>query len=82
MNEFTCPDDDNPDPIAQAFATYRPAPRDIVPRAVKPVDDLAALAGQTVELTHHEIDTESGITTYTDRITVTAPILPKGHHPA
>ena len=79
MNEFTGPDDDTPDPIAQAFADYRPAPRDIVARAVRPVDDVAALAGQTVELTHHEVDTESGITTYTERITVTAPILPKGH---
>ncbi|MGQ9349727.1 hypothetical protein [Mycolicibacterium gilvum] len=81
MNEFTGPDEDTggPDPLAQAFANHVRAPADIVPRTPLPVDDLHALAGQTVELVHHDIDPESGITTHTERITITAPILPKGH---
>lgn len=70
--------DDGRDPIAQAFNDYQRAPRDVVPRTVLPVDDLAALAGQTVTLNHYEID-DSGITTHTEQITVTAPIL-KGTH--
>jgi|GEM_PF-2885128 len=67
-------DDGQPDPIAEAFRTYRRPPADVVPHrpVVEGFDELAldAMAGQTVELSHYDFDLSAGITKYTELVTV------------
>ena len=70
-SEYSNTEPDDPDPIQQAFDNYQPAPKDVVPRGEPDwtTDDLAALAGESVDVTHL---TEDGPVTET--ITITAPI--------
>ncbi|MGV0796367.1 hypothetical protein ABQF26_05345 [Mycolicibacterium elephantis] len=70
--------DDRRDPIAAAFGGYRPAPKEL--HNPRPAADVAALAGQTVDLTHYSVDV-NGVTQHHERVTVTRPITAesKGH---
>lgn len=67
-------------PLRAAFEDYRPAPRDIVPRAhaEHAVDDLRRLADGSaqVTVTHYEL-TEAGVAEYRETVTIAHPIMPK-----
>ena len=64
------------DPLRAAFTDHQRAPRDIVSLVAHGVDDLRRLAdgSSTVEVAHYDID-EHGVTRYTERVTITAPII-------
>lgn len=66
-------DHDGRDPLRAAFLDYQRPPRDVVPASRRSVDDLAALAGTTVPVTHYEL-TAGGVRQYTERIEITKPI--------
>ncbi len=66
---------DDRDPIQAAFDDHVPAPRDIVPRPPleHSLDELAALAGKTVTVTHYDID-DDGVTKTVEQAAITHPI--------
>ncbi|MBJ7401543.1 hypothetical protein [Mycolicibacterium sp.] len=66
--------DDPRDPVAAAFANYKPAPRDIVPRTITDdLEDLALLAGTLLEIAYYDV-TPNGVTRHNEHITVCEPI--------
>lgn len=65
------------DPIAAAFADYRRAPRDVVPRTVKhSLDALYQMADGTtqVTVTHYEYD-ENGVTRHSETVSIAPPFI-------
>jgi hypothetical protein len=67
-------DHDDRDALAVAFADYRPAPRDIVPRTITDdLTDLATLAGALLEVAYYDF-TPTGVAKHTERITVCKPM--------
>jgi hypothetical protein len=65
------------DPIEAAFANYRRAPRDVVPRTVvHSLDDLRILAdgAAQVTVTHYEYN-DDGVTAHSERVGITAPFI-------
>ncbi|MBN3458797.1 hypothetical protein JNN96_32695 [Mycobacterium sp. DSM 3803] len=73
---MTTDETDARDPLRAAFQDHQRAPRDIVPRSRRSVDDLAALAGNTVTVRHYEL-TSTGVREYTERIEICKPITLK-----
>lgn len=73
-------DDFGEDPISAAFAHYRRAARDIVPRRPKAeysMADLAAVSNRTTTVTHYEVDIAEGVTRHKEKLEITRPILPE-----
>ena len=64
--------------IAMLLERYRSRPRDVVPKTpyTGSNDDLAALDGQTVEVTWYEFDSDNvSVTRHHGRYTVNRPII-------